>query len=57
MSNPDLSTRSGTIAGTLLTILINISGAQLLETAVIAGTGACISFLISYLLQLLFKRK
>ena len=57
MSSPDFSTRSGTITGTLLTILVNISGAQLLETTIVAATGACVSFMISYLLQVLFRRK
>ncbi|WP_164466982.1 hypothetical protein [Chryseobacterium taklimakanense] len=57
MSSPDFSTKSGTVAGTLLTLLVNISGVQLAETAVIAATGAVVSFAVSYILQLFLKRK
>ena len=57
MSSPDFSTKSGTVAGTLLTLLAHVSGVQLAETAVIAATGAVVSFAVSYILQLFLKRK
>ena len=57
MSSPDFSTKNGTVAGTLLTLMVHISGTQLIETAVIAATGASVSFAVSYLLQLVFNKK
>lgn len=57
MSSPDFSTKSGTVAGTLLTVMLHISTAQLLETVIIASIGATVSFSVSYLLQYVTKRK
>jgi hypothetical protein len=52
-----LPTRAGTIGGTLLSIFLQISGAEVLKTAVMAATGALVSFLVSLALQRALRRK
>lgn len=54
---PFLPLRAGTAGGTLLTILLQISSAELIKTIVTAGTGALVSFFVSYALQALIKRR
>jgi len=47
-SNPPYSgTRTGTIGGTLLVILIQINFQELLKTAILAAIGASVSFLVT----------
>ena len=41
------STRSGTLGGTLLVLLYQLSWTGLLQTAIVAAVGATTSFLIS----------
>ncbi len=49
------STRAGTIGGTLLVLLLRVESAELLETAVLAATGAAVSFAVSKGLQWLIR--
>lgn len=57
MSSPDLTTRAGTFMGAGLSLLLQVSAERILETIVIATVGAVVSFTVSYLLQLLLKKK
>ena len=52
----DNTTKSGTAAGTLLTIFANISEADVLKTIVLAGLGAIVSFGVTVLLKFLYKK-
>jgi mannitol-specific phosphotransferase system IIBC component len=52
----DNTTKAGTAAGTLLSIFANINSEDLIETAVLAGVGAVVSFAVTLLLKLLAKR-
>jgi hypothetical protein len=51
----DVSTRAGTIGGTVLVVLLQINGSQLLETAVLGVVGAVVSFGTSQGLRYLAK--
>jgi hypothetical protein len=51
----DNSTKAGTIGGTLLTILVNIDGADLVKTGILAAVGAIVSFSVTRLLKFLIK--
>ena len=51
----DNSTKAGTIGGTLLTILVNIKGADLVKTGILAAVGAVVSFSVTLLLKFLIK--
>lgn len=51
----DNSTKAGTIGGTLLTILVNIKGADLVKTAILAAVGAVVSFTVTLVLKFLIK--
>ncbi len=46
----------GTVGGTLLSTLGQLSGDDLLRTAVLAAIGAVVSFCVSWLLQLLRRK-
>ncbi|MGV3529784.1 MAG: hypothetical protein ACO1OO_12870 [Flavisolibacter sp.] len=46
-----LGVRAGTTGGTLLVVLLNISGEDILRTAVLAAVGAVVSFTVSYCLK------
>ena len=39
--------RAGTVGGTLLVVLLQLSAAQLLETVVLAAVGAVVSYGVS----------
>jgi len=52
----DNSTKAGTAGGTLLTILVNITSADLLKTGLLAAAGAVVSFSVTLLLKFLIKR-
>jgi hypothetical protein len=51
----DNSTKAGTIGGTMLTILVNIKGADLVKTAILAAVGAVVSFTVTLVLKFLIK--
>jgi mannitol-specific phosphotransferase system IIBC component len=51
---PDLmnhTTKSGTVCGTLLTIIANLQQTDLVKTAILATVGAIVSFCVSLLLK------
>ena len=48
--------KAGTIGGTLAGILVNISGADILRTVILAGIGAAVSFTVSLLLKSVLQR-
>ncbi len=50
------NTKTGTICGTLLVLLFKLNGEDLLVSAILAGTGAAVSFLVSVLLKWLMRR-
>jgi mannitol-specific phosphotransferase system IIBC component len=52
----DSTTKNGTAGGTLLTILANISGDDILKTIVLAAIGAVVSFWITLLMKFLIKK-
>lgn len=49
--NETTHTRAGTAGGTLTILLANINSADLLKTIVMAGTGAVVSYSISFVLK------
>ncbi|HMJ46305.1 MAG TPA: hypothetical protein VK498_03205 [Ferruginibacter sp.] len=51
----DNSTKAGTISGTLLTILVNIKGGDLVKTGILAAVGAVVSFSVTLFLKFLIK--
>jgi len=54
MSNWPL--RTGTAGGTILSSLGILSGSDLVQTIVLAGLGATVSFLVTLLLQRLWQK-
>jgi hypothetical protein len=52
----DSTTKAGTAGGILLTIFANISGEDLLKTAVLAGVGAVLSFEVTLCLKFMIRR-
>jgi hypothetical protein len=55
--NVDLHTKAGGAGGILAVFLFNISSEKLVETMVLAGIGAVVSFSISHLLQRMVKKR
>ena len=49
--------RAGTVDGTLLVVLVEITGGELVKTAVMAAVGAAVSFAVSWGLQRWVKRR
>lgn len=49
-------TRTGTVSGTLLVILSNIHLTDIIQTSVLAGIGATVSFGITLLLKWVVKK-
>ena len=50
-------TRAGTAGGTLLVLLFNIfSATDILHTVIVSAVGASVSFTVSLLLKMLFKK-
>lgn len=49
-------TRVGTAGGTLLVIILNINGGEIVKTAVLACVGAVVSFFVSIVLKWMVKR-
>jgi hypothetical protein len=52
----DTHTRTGTLGGTLLVVILNIDSMQLLSTIIMAATGAVVSFVMSVFCKYLWKR-
>ena len=52
----DNGIKTGTAGGTLLTIIVNIKGEDILKTMILATVGAVISFAVSLLLKVLMKK-
>ena len=50
------ATKSGTIGGTLLTVVFSIQPEDLAKTAILAAVGAAVSFGVSIALKLLVKK-
>lgn len=48
-------TRTGTVGGTITILLANINSGDVIKTAVLAGVGAVVSFVLSLLLKELVK--
>ena len=48
-------TKTGTIGGTLTIILANINSSDIIKTAVLAGVGAVVSFVMSLVLKEMLK--
>ncbi|SDJ27889.1 hypothetical protein [Flavobacterium noncentrifugens] len=46
-----------TATGTFLSILPNLNSSEILKTMILAAVGAAVSFLMSLLLKLLFKKR
>jgi hypothetical protein len=49
--------KTGTIGGFITVLLINIEAADIIKTAVMAATGAAVSFFVSVLLNYWLKKK
>ena len=52
----DIHTRTGTLGGTILVVILNIDTTQLLSTIVMASTGAVVSFVMSVFCKYLWKK-
>jgi mannitol-specific phosphotransferase system IIBC component len=50
------SMRLGTAAGTILSIVPNIMSTDILRTVILAALGAIVSFVVSLMLKILFKK-
>ena len=46
----------GTLSGTLLSLVPNLSSADLIRTAILAAVGAAASFIVSFILRLITER-
>ena len=57
MNDYSISARIGVAGGTITIILANINSSDLLKTAVLAATGAIVSFFVSYLLNAWAQRR
>jgi hypothetical protein len=55
-TNSTIPIRSGTVGGTLLTVVANIKSDDVLKTVVLAGLGAVVSFFVSVILKAIVKR-
>lgn len=51
----ETATRAGTAGGTLLVVVLGISGGELVKTACLAAVGAVVSFAVSLGLKLLVR--
>lgn len=52
----NVDTKAGTLCGTLLVVLVQIDPSELLKTALLAATGAAVSFAVSTGLKWLVRR-
>ena len=46
-----INTRTTTIGGTLLVLFLTLDGSDILRTAVLAGVGAGVSFIMSHVMK------
>lgn len=53
---PDLATKAGTAGGLLLVLLIKLDATILVETAVVAATGAFVSYSVSVFLKWMIRK-
>lgn len=51
------STRTGTLGGTLLCLLLQVQAGEVFKTVLLAATGAAVSYLVSFALARLLKRR
>ncbi|MCW3089517.1 MAG: hypothetical protein JWP81_586 [Ferruginibacter sp.] len=51
----DNTTKAGTAAGTLLTIIANINSEDLVKTGILAAVRATVSFMVTILLKALVR--
>ena len=56
-ANVNTPTKAGTIGGTFLILLLNITSEEVLRTALLAAIGAIVSFSVSFLLNRLVKKR
>jgi hypothetical protein len=49
--------KNGTVSSTLLVLLFSIDTEELLSTIILAAIGAIVSFIISVLLERVFRKK
>ncbi len=56
MEQPDQTTKAGTIGGTLLVVIIQIRGDELIKTAILAAVGASVSFGVTLLWKKALQR-
>jgi uncharacterized membrane protein YgaE (UPF0421/DUF939 family) len=47
--------KAGTVGGTLLTVIVNIQGVDILKTCILAAIGAVISFCVSMVMKRIVK--
>jgi hypothetical protein len=50
------STKTGTICGTMLVLLFKLNSEDLIVSALLAATGAAVSFFVSVLLKWVWRR-
>ncbi|MEQ8472548.1 MAG: hypothetical protein RIC35_15260 [Marinoscillum sp.] len=50
-----IGTKAGTIGGTLLSIVPNLTGADIAKTVILAAIGAVVSFALSILMKWIVK--
>ena len=53
---PDNSTLSCTIAGTFLVLLYSLNPTEIMNTVIIAATGAVVSFFVSLFCKFLWRK-
>ncbi|MBA2745387.1 MAG: hypothetical protein H0U44_04100 [Flavisolibacter sp.] len=53
---PDLAMKAGTAGGLLLVLLIKLDSTILVETAVVAATGAFVSYCVSVFLKWMIRK-
>lgn len=49
--NDHVNTRTTTIGGTLVVLFLTLDGGDIVKTAILAGVGAGVSFIISHVLK------
>ena len=55
MNSSSASLKLGTLSGTVAAALPSLQRDKLLEAVVLAGVGACVSFVVSLVLKVVFK--
>lgn len=55
-NNIESGTILGTVSGTALTVVVNISSSDMIKTAILATLGAVVSFSVSLLLKCVVKK-